>query len=95
MAIHLILFYELVIIKAFVDNELINTVNSGNLTVGGNMTISNPPEPLMTVIGRFGWGMIGLALTIWALAWVFVSCLNFAAARQVLHDKILRYQTGI
>ena len=29
--------------------------------------------------------MIGLALVIWALSWVMVSCLNYAAARQVFY----------
>ena len=28
--------------------------------------------------------MIGLALAVWALSWVMVSCLNYAAARQVI-----------
>ena len=75
-------------IQAFVDNEIIETVNStlaNNITgaIPGNLTISNQPEPLMTIVSRFGWGMIGLALIIWLLAWVFVSCLNYAAARQV------------
>ena len=32
---------------------------------------------------RFGWGMIALAAAIWGMAWLMVSCLNFAAARQV------------
>ena len=76
------------LIQAFVDNEIIETVNStlaSNITgaIPGNLTISNQPEPLMTIVSRFGWGMIGLALIIWLLAWVFVSCLNYAAARQV------------
>ena len=54
-----------------------------NASLAVNVT-NLPAEDLMTVVSRFGWGMIGLALVIWFLAWVFVTCLNVAAARQVL-----------
>ena len=76
-------------LQAFVDNDVWDKIQSNQtvLPPGFNDTIiGEAPEPLMTVIGRFGWGMIGLALIIWALAWVFVSCLNYAAARQVKQD---------
>ena len=45
-------------------------------------------EDLMTVVGRFGYGMIILAAIIWGLSWVFVSCLNYAAARQVSNSLL-------
>ena len=56
-----------------------------NVSLGFNVIIL-PEEDLMTVVSRYGRGMVGLALTIWFLAWVFVTCLNLAAARQVRLD---------
>ena len=51
--------------------------------------LSNLPEDnLMVVVRRFGIGMIGLALAIWFLAWLFVTCLNVAAARQVMRNTL-------
>ena len=57
-----------------------------NASLGYNITNLPKSEDLMTVVGRFGWGMITLALIVWFLAWVFVTCLNVAAARQVRLD---------
>ena len=37
--------------------------------------------------------MIGLALAVWALSWVMVSCLNYAAARQVTQHKNYNYKS--
>ena len=66
-------------------------LTSSNITTGnatGMFDLSNLPEDnLMVVVRRFGIGMIGLALAIWFLAWLFVTCLNVAAARQVMRNK--------
>ena len=60
--------------------------NMGNAT--GMFDLASLPEDnLMVVARRFGIGMIVLALVIWFLAWLFVTCLNVAAARQVLQNK--------
>ena len=68
------------------------------LNVTANTTVANgtsmfdlaslPEDNLMVVVRRFGVGMIGLALAIWFLAWLFVTCLNVAAARQVRQNKL-------
>ena len=90
-----------IVVQAFVDHEIQQNITKSfeNLPPGVNITI---PEvkgsgDLMTVVGRFGWGMAILAAIIWGLSWVFVSCLNYAAARQVglyiiylkLNDKVI------
>ena len=68
----------------------LNVTNMGNATVMFDPA-SLPEDNLMVVVRRFGIGMIGLALAIWFLAWLFVTCLNVAAARQVM-SKISKYK---
>ena len=36
-----------------------------------------------SVSNRFGYSMITLAICLWTVSWIFVTCLNLAAARQV------------
>ena len=66
---------------------MLNVTGNTSITMGNGTSmfdLANLPEDnLMVVVRRFGIGMIGLALTIWFLAWLFVTCLNVAAARQV------------
>ena len=72
--------------KAFVERKQLDDYNElvkNNASLAGLVTNLPKSEDLMTVVGRFGWGMIVLALAVWFLAWVFVTCLNVAAARQV------------
>merc|ERR1719483_1975780 len=87
-------------LQSFVDDETIKALNQ-TLEAGGlTLNATNLPEPMMVVIGRFGWGMIVLATGVWLLSWVFVTCLNLAAARQVFRVRgeflraILRQDIG-
>ena len=38
---------------------------------------------IKSVSNRFGYSMITLAICLWTVSWIFVTCLNLAAARQV------------
>ena len=77
----------------------LNTTDATNLpepmmTVIGRLKIL---LRLMIVINmkifRFGVGMIILACAVWLLSWVFVTCLNWAAARQVQSAPYFVIQT--
>ena len=69
-------------------NFTMNTNTTGTNSTTTMFDLSSLPEDnLMVVVRRFGVGMIGLALAIWFLAWLFVTCLNVAAARQVWQNK--------
>ena len=37
---------------------------------------------------RFGYSMITLAFCLWTVSWIFVTCLNLAAARQVTSEQL-------
>ena len=39
------------------------------------------PDDLLTP--RFAWGMALVASALWIISYIFVTCLNYAAARQV------------
>ena len=89
------------IFKAFVERKALDDIKEKlamgalNVTNMGNATVmfdpaSLPEDNLMVVVRRFGIGMIGLALAIWFLAWLFVTCLNVAAARQVMRKSKVR-----
>jgi len=92
-------------LQSFVDDTKVKTIQSLNLTINSTGTMNSTevislPEPMMTVIARFGYGMIILACAIWLLSWVHVTCLNWAAARQVFRVRgeflraILRQDIG-
>merc|ERR1711892_975761 len=90
-------------LQAFVDDTTVKAINQtlqeNGLSLNSSDTV-NLPEPMMVVISRFGWGMIVLAFAIWLLSWVHVTCLNWAAARQVFRVRgeflraILRQDIG-
>ena len=70
---------------------MMNVTANTSISMGNGTSMfdlaSLPEDNLMVVVRRFGIGMIGLALVIWFLAWLFVTCLNVAAARQVRQNK--------
>ena len=89
--------------KAFVERKALDDIKDKiamgafNFTTNTNTSMGNgtsmfdlsslPEDNMMVVVRRFGIGMIVLALAIWFLAWLFVTCLNVAAARQVTQNK--------
>ena len=46
-----------------------------------------PTSDVMDTLTRFGLGMIGMAFLMWFLSYIFVSCLNLAAANQVFRIR--------
>ena len=91
----LILIYFL---KSFVDETTVKAINNG-LLLNTTDTTNLPEPMMTVVgryriilklmiginmeIFRFGFGLIILGCVIWLLSWVFSTCLNWAAARQV------------
>ena len=56
------------------------------LNLTANATLA-PQNDVMDTLSRFGYGMIGMAGLMWFLSYVFVSCLNLAAANQVFRIR--------
>jgi len=57
------------------------------LNEASNGTIPLDNTKFITVIERFAWGMTLVAVGTWIISYIFVTCLNYAAARQVFHIR--------
>jgi len=56
--------------------------------IGGNETDWEPAgSGVFATLTRFGYSMITLAFCLWTVSWIFVTCLNLAAARQVFRIR--------
>ena len=83
--------------QAFTEDAALDNMNqlasglSGSETataVPSDTTLSPPPtSDVMDTLTRFGLGMIGMAFLMWFLSYIFVSCLNLAAANQVFRIR--------
>ena len=68
-------------------NQYTTTAAPGGST-GSETTAPPPPtSDVMDTLTRFGLGMIGMAFLMWFLSYIFVSCLNLAAANQVFRIR--------
>ena len=88
-------------LQAFTEDAAIDNMNqlsSGMAgAVGGSETATAvpsdttqtplPTSDVMDTLTRFGLGMIGMAFLMWFLSYIFVSCLNLAAANQVFRIR--------
>lgn len=84
-------------LQAFTEDAAIDNMNQLTEGVSGSETATAvpsdttvPPLPksdVMDTLTRFGLGMIGMAFLMWFLSYIFVSCLNLAAANQVFRIR--------
>jgi len=55
--------------------------------VTNGTTFESVDDGVFNTLTRFGYSMIVMSLPMWASAWIFVTCLNMAAARQVFRIR--------
>ena len=74
--------------QAFTEDAALDNMNQMTTATPSDTTLSPPPSSdVMDTLTRFGLGMIGMAFLMWFLSYIFVSCLNLAAANQVFRIR--------
>ena len=58
--------------------------NNTQTTANGSSSVPFSPLPSLE---RYGWGMAAIGLVIWLDAYIFVTCFNTAATRQILRIR--------
>ena len=76
------------VVQAFTEDAALDNMNQMTTATPSDTTLSPPPSSdVMDTLTRFGLGMIGMAFLMWFLSYIFVSCLNLAAANQVFRIR--------
>ena len=89
------------VLQAFTEDAAIDNMNQLSSEMAGRVDGSEtatavpsdttqtplPTSDVMDTLTRFGLGMIGMAFLMWFLSYIFVSCLNLAAANQVFRIR--------
>ena len=68
--------------QSFVEDDIIE--DAGN-ALPGNTTL--PQSNVLETLTKFGISSMAMAALMWLLAYIFVSCLNLAAANQVFRIR--------